>query len=143
MASELLWVPPLLAGKTIADVGDQFDGDVLVDDPVGTLTAAASAAAAADGPAARAASVHLSSCDAPGAEYLGQITTDLIIHRWDVSHGTGLDDHLDDELVAAVYGYLAPQAEMWRSGGALGPAVEVGSDASLQDRLIALTGRQP
>jgi hypothetical protein len=29
LVGENLWVPPLFEGKSIADVGDQFDGDVL------------------------------------------------------------------------------------------------------------------
>src|SRR3954451_24748645 len=30
---EARWAPPLLEGKTIAEVGDRFDGDLLGDDP--------------------------------------------------------------------------------------------------------------
>ncbi len=33
-----LWVEPLVAGKTIAEVGDRYDGDVVGDDPGGTMT---------------------------------------------------------------------------------------------------------
>ena len=29
IVNEMLWVPPLMAGQTTADVGDRFDGDVL------------------------------------------------------------------------------------------------------------------
>src|SRR5262249_13985475 len=32
--SENLWAPPLLAGSTIGEVGDRFDGDVLGSDPL-------------------------------------------------------------------------------------------------------------
>ncbi len=35
LVAEHLWVPPLLAGETVAEVGDRFDGDVVGDDPVG------------------------------------------------------------------------------------------------------------
>ena len=37
VAGEYLWVPEMLAGKTIADVGDRLDGDLLGDDPLQTL----------------------------------------------------------------------------------------------------------
>jgi hypothetical protein len=33
VVSEDLWAPPLLAGSTIAEVGNRFDGDVLGADP--------------------------------------------------------------------------------------------------------------
>src|SRR5205085_7856583 len=29
VVGELLWLPPLLEGKTVADVGDRLDGDIL------------------------------------------------------------------------------------------------------------------
>ena len=38
--AENLWAPPLLAGSTISDVGDRFDGDVLGPDPKGSWLAA-------------------------------------------------------------------------------------------------------
>ena len=37
VVNELLWMPPLLEGKTIAEVGDRFDGDVLGSDPSASL----------------------------------------------------------------------------------------------------------
>ena len=45
---EELWAPPLLAGATVADIGDRFEGDILGDDPqVAWKEAAAHALAAA------------------------------------------------------------------------------------------------
>ena len=34
---EDLWAPPLLAGATIAEIGDRFEGDILGDDPPGGM----------------------------------------------------------------------------------------------------------
>ena len=60
VVGELLWLPPLLAGQTIAEVGDRFDGDVLGDDPLATFVAAAAAARAAFGrDGAQDGTVHL------------------------------------------------------------------------------------
>ncbi len=47
VVGELLWMPPLLDGSTIEEVGDRFDGDVLGDAPIATWDAAASGADAA------------------------------------------------------------------------------------------------
>src|ERR1700751_4071308 len=44
LVNEQLWVPPLLDGKTIAEVGDRFDGDNLRGDPVAAWDEAADAA---------------------------------------------------------------------------------------------------
>jgi len=40
LVGEDLWAPPLLAGSTIAEVGDRFDGDVLGSEPKAAWTAA-------------------------------------------------------------------------------------------------------
>src|SRR5262249_706974 len=46
---EDLWAPPLLAGSTIAEIGDQFEGDVLGDDPQQAWATASGQTAAAIG----------------------------------------------------------------------------------------------
>ncbi len=144
VVGELLWIPPLLDGKTIADVGDRFDGDVLGDDPHATWkSAVADARAAASQPGVQARTVHLSFGDFPGSEYLGQITSDLAIHCWDLARAVGADDQLDAPLVAFVDSFLSPQIDAWRGAGAFGPAVEVDAAASAQERLLAQTGRSP
>jgi uncharacterized protein (TIGR03086 family) len=144
VVGELLWMPPLLEGKTIAEVGDRFDGDVLGSDPLATYkSAAAGAHAAAFEPGAQERTVHLSFGDFPGSEYVGQVVSDVVIHTWDLARAIGADDQLDPVLVTFVDQFLGPQIEAWRGAGAFGPAVEVGADAGVQDRLLAQTGRSP
>ncbi len=48
-----LWVPELVGGKSIADVGDRLDGDVLGADPVTAYESSEAVAAAAFRPRAR------------------------------------------------------------------------------------------
>ncbi len=144
VVGELLWAPPLLAGKTIADVGDQFEGDVLGDDPKAAFDAAAGPfLAAAAEPGARERTVHLSFGDFPGGDYLGQLGTDVTIHTWDLAKGADTNDRLDPGLVDAVTAILLPQIEMWRQPGVLEAAVEVGADADAQAKLLGMTGRNP
>jgi uncharacterized protein (TIGR03086 family) len=142
VVAEVLWVPPLLEGKTIAEVGDRFDGDVLGDDPGAVwASAVADTRAAASEPGAQERTVHLSFGDFPGGDYLGQITSDLVLHSWDLARALGADDRLDSTLVDFVDGFLTPQVDAWRSAGAFGSAVEVDADADAQTKLLALTGR--
>ena len=144
VVGELLWVPPLLEGRTIAEVGDRFDGDVLGTDPHATAHEAVRALErAAAEPGAQERTVHLSFGDFPGGEYLGQIASDVVIHTWDLAKGINGDDELGDHLVRFVDGFLGPQFEAWRSAGAFGPAVPTADDATPQQRLIANTGRDP
>ena len=144
VVNELLWVPPLLDGQTIAEVGDRFDGDVLGDDPRSAFTAAATeAVAAASQFGVQERTVHLSFGDMPGAGYLGQVTSDVIIHTWDLARAIGADDRLAAALVDFVDTELGPQIDAWRGAGVFGPAVAVDPDVDSQARLLAQTGRSP
>jgi|SRR5581483_609055 len=140
---EELWAPPLFEGKTIADVGDRFEGDILGADPQAAWKeSAAGAVAAADAPLL-ARTVHLSFGDVAGREYLGQLTADHVIHAWDLARGTGGDDRLAPDLVQFVYDFMAPQAEQWAAAGVFAPAVPVPDDADVQTKLLAMSGRTP
>lgn len=144
VVGENAWAVPLLDGKTIADVGSDLDGDLLGEDPSRSWedrAAPAVAAVAASGALDRV--VHVSFGDIPGREYVSQITTDHVVHAWDLTQGIGASGELDPTLVAFAFGFIEPQAEQWRAAGAFGPAVAVPEDAGTQARLLGLTGRAP
>ncbi len=141
---ENLWAPPLLAGSTIAEVGDRFDGDQLGDDPVAAwaaATAASVAAVAEEGALAR--TVHVSFGDIPGQEYVSQLVCDHAIHGWDLARALGADERIDPDLVEFAYDFLLPQVEGWRAAGVFGPPVEVPAGADRQAQLLGLSGRKP
>lgn len=141
VAGEYLWVPEMMAGRTMADVGDRLDGDVLGDDPLETLINARGAAIAAiDGPGALESLVHLSFGDLPAGEYVKQMAVDSVIHSWDLAHGIGADEALDPELVDLSYAEMQASAEAWRVAGVFGPETAPSEDSTLA-RLLALTGR--
>ena len=143
VVSELLWVAPLIEGKTIAEVGDRYDGDVLGDDPKGACHAALSAAvAAAREPGALDRTVHLSFGDTPAGEYVTQIASDVTVHTWDLAKGATQDDSLDPGLVEQVFAYFTAVADQWRAAGAFGPPVATAPDADTQTKLLAITGRK-
>jgi uncharacterized protein (TIGR03086 family) len=140
---EQLWVPPLTGGSTIADVGDTLDGDQLGDDPVAAWDAAVAASAAAFGaPAVLAGSVLLSAGDKPTEEYCWEMTTDALIHSWDLARGIDADEALDPELVELVYERTLPIAEHLQETGMFAPPVPVPEDSPLQTKLLALFGRR-
>ncbi|MCA1842271.1 MAG: TIGR03086 family protein, partial [Actinobacteria bacterium] len=140
---EELWAPPLLAGATVADIGDRFEGDILGGDPQVAWKEAAAASLAPVSPSVLDRTVHLSFGDFPGRDYLGQLTADHVIHTWDLARGIDADDRLDPELVEFVYAFMEPQAEQWAAAGVFAAPLEVPADADLQSRLLALTGRRP
>jgi uncharacterized protein (TIGR03086 family) len=139
---EHLWVPPLLAGETIAEIGDRFDGDVLGDDPVGAWDRAIAASLRSWAQVSDDQMVDLSLGPTPAREYAEQMLLDLTVHAWDLARGADLDERIDPKLVEHVYQYVAPQADSWRSAGIFGPRVQVDSDDP-QDQLLGLLGRRP
>jgi uncharacterized protein (TIGR03086 family) len=137
------WVEPLVAGKTIDEVGDKYDGDVIGDDPSSAYQASASAAAAAfESPGAMEAPVAVSYGPVPGEIYAGHRFIDVLIHGWDLAVATGQDRTLDPTLVEACWEVVRPQQELLQGSGAFGSAVDVPDDADSQTRLLAVLGRR-
>ncbi len=68
---------------------------------------------------------------------------DIVVHKWDLAKGTGQSTSLDAGLAEASYGALQMGAEQGRAGGAFGAEVTVPMAASMQDKLLALSGRKP
>ncbi|MFN2595510.1 MAG: TIGR03086 family metal-binding protein [Actinomycetota bacterium] len=140
---EVLWMPPMLEGKTIEEVGDRFEGDQIGTDASATWAEAQRVAAeAVNQPGAMEKTVHLSFGDFPGRMYLGQVLIDLTIHAWDLARGIDADDQLDPELVEFVTAEFTPQVDAWRAGGALQDEVTVPDDADQQTKLLAMAGRK-
>lgn len=140
---EQLWVPPLASGSTVADVGDRFDGDQLGPDPVATWDAAVHASIAAfDATGALDGTVQLSAGPKPTPEYGWEMTTDALIHSWDLARGIGADEALDAELVELVYERTLPVAEHLQETGLFAPPVPVPDDAPLPTKLLAIFGRR-
>ena len=136
------WAPPIFAGLSIGEVGDIFEGDQLVPDPLSAARDASGAALdAVREEGAMERTVQLSFGETPAAEYARQLAADHLVHAWDLAAAIGADRGLDPELVAEVAGWFAEREEMYRQGGAIGPRVEASGDA--QTELLAACGRDP
>jgi uncharacterized protein (TIGR03086 family) len=140
---EDLWVPPLLQGSTIEEVGDRFDGDQLGDDPQGAWRAAQGAAVqAVEGLPSVERTVHLSFGDYPASFYLGQLIFDHTVHAWDLATAIGADAWLDPELVDFSIEEFAAQEDHYRASGAIGERPDIPAGADPQTRLLAMFGRR-
>lgn len=137
------WVPDMLAGKTMDEAGKtRFDGDLLKDDPKGNFAQLVErACAAVEALDDLDRTVHCSFGDFKAREYLWQINSFRGLRARDLAIVIGVDDTLPEPLVQGLWDELKPHAEEWRKLGVFGPEIEVPETASLQVRLMALTGR--
>ncbi|MEU7848378.1 TIGR03086 family metal-binding protein [Micromonospora parva] len=144
VVTEDRWSVPLLAGRTIDEVGDRLDGDQLGADPIATAReAAAQAEIAATHPGALDGTVHLSAGPTPAAEYLHQLVAEHLVHGWDLAVAIGADPQLDGDAVAVCARWFAGRISDYQRGGLTRTGVDVPADADAQDRLIAAFGRDP
>ncbi|MFB7172332.1 TIGR03086 family metal-binding protein [Streptomyces sp. NPDC056254] len=144
VTAEQLWVPPLVTeGRTADELGDAFSGDVLGDDPVAVwdrASGAAHAAFAASGALDR--TVRLSYGPAPGSSYCSELTTDCVVHTWDLCRGIGADDRLPATLVEFAVKRVMPHVDALAASGMFAEPVDIPPGADAQTRLLAMVGRK-
>jgi uncharacterized protein (TIGR03086 family) len=138
------WIPDMLAGRTMDEVGrDRYGGDLLGAD----LQAALARICARARDAARQvtdgdATVHCSFGTVPMWDYLWQLNVARCLTAHDIAVHLGRPSPLSEELSRAMWEGTAPAAEMWRSFGVFRTPVEVPDDAPWSTRFLALTGRR-
>ena len=138
------WTKPLVYGKTITEVGDAFDGDLLGEDPKSSAREAADEALAAVAERLPAGGkVHLSYGEEDIGEYISQLVADHLIHGWDLAAATGQKRDLDPDLVAAVAAWFRNREGMYRSAGAIAARPDSAATEGPQADLLIAFGRDP
>lgn len=81
----------------------------------------------------------------PRSMGIGIVTADQLIHSWDLARALGQSVALDAEVCGAtletMHGLMKP--EFRGPGRAFGEELSCPPEASIQDRLLAFSGRQP
>jgi len=135
------WVPDVLAGRTIDEVGDAHSGDLLGGDPFKKYDELNDAATvAANQPLVADDIVHLSYGDFPVSVYFEHIATYRAFQAWSIAKLIGLDYSLPPELVELLWEIVVPQAEAWRAMGIFKPEIDVPDSADRETKLLAATG---
>jgi uncharacterized protein (TIGR03086 family) len=133
------WVAPLVAGKTIEEVGDSLDGTYA---PSDYDASAKEADTAFSGEGAMQKPVAVSYGPVPGEIYAGHRFIDVLIHGWDLAKATGQDTRLDPELVDACWEVITPQLDLLKGSGMFGSEIAVPDSADPQTKLLAVLGRE-
>ena len=139
VVEEQQWVPHLLAGSSTADARRRLEP--LGDDLRAEWRLYSLAATSAWDAASPDAQVSLSYDTVSVRDYLREQVSDVAIHSWDLARAVGADETLDDGLVAGVWTVFEPQRDTLSASGLFAAPIPLPEDASLQLRLLALTGR--
>jgi uncharacterized protein (TIGR03086 family) len=144
LVTEMLWVPPLVAGEPYAE-GRFPDAttDLLGEDPmVGWESAADAALSAFAEDDALIRTVHLERGPTPASQYILELISDLTVHSWDLARAIDGDTELDGELVTAslLIGEAIPEDGV---PDLYDPPLDISATASPQQRLLARFGRRP
>jgi len=77
----------------------------------------------------------------PAVDMIGRfVSTDVLVHTWDLARAVGGDETLDAPTVAAAYSGMKPMDAMIRRPGVFGPRIDV-ADADLQTEFLSFLGR--
>lgn len=142
MLYELAWVPDVLAGKTIAEVGNIYDGDLLGNDHHHAWHLAAHKAADAVLKADLHKTVHLSFADEEAEYYIQQVAGDFLLHAWDVDQSLKCSLVFPKSVAQALYSIIESQKDVFTSSGLFDKPVKVPKTARMQTKLLALVGRR-
>lgn len=135
------WVPDVLSGRTIEEVGDSYAGDLLGDDPIAAYDRANDAATAAvEASTDLDAVAHLSYGDFPVREFYVHTAIYRAFQAWSIAHLLGMEYALPDELVEGLWEHVGPQVDAFREMGVFPPEIAVSADADSETRLLARVG---
>jgi uncharacterized protein (TIGR03086 family) len=81
----------------------------------------------------------------PGSQLLGFRTSEYALHGWDLARAIGADDTIDPAVLTAVEEQFVALGPIVAASGMFGsgPSGALPDDASLQDRVLDLSGRRP
>jgi uncharacterized protein (TIGR03086 family) len=138
---ELAWTSDIVDGKTVAEVGDRYDGDLLGADAAESWRPYEALAQAAVEACDETATAHLSYGDTPLGEYLWEAGNDQLVHAWDLGQAIGVSVVFDEAVAEALYERAMDRKSDYKGSGLFGPPISVADSVNTQTKLLAALGR--
>jgi hypothetical protein len=140
-ARDEAWVPDVIAGKTMDEVGGTWKGDLLGDDPIGNYDRIHDlATAAVSKPIADGQIAHLSYGDFPVATFLQHTSFYRGFQAPLLAKLMGIPFAMSDTLIDLLWDAVEPQVEELRAIHVFGPPVEVPDGSNRETALLGMTG---
>ncbi len=78
----------------------------------------------------------------PAAQMIGRfVSTDVLVHTWDLARAVGGDEQINADAVAAAYSGMKPMDAMIRRPGVFGPKLDAVEGDDLQSEFLRFLGR--
>ncbi len=140
-ARDEAWVPDVIAGKTMDEVGDSWKGELLGDDPIGNYDRLNDlATAAVSKPIAEGQVAHLSYGDFPVPVFLQHTSYYRGFQAPLIAKVAGIRFAMSDDLIDLLWAAVEPSIEQLRAIHVFGPPVEVPADSDRETMLLGMTG---
>jgi len=136
------WIPDLLAGRTVDEVGDRWKQVLTSDDPIGTYDAIHDAATdAMSAPDLdQGMTLHFSYGDYPFREGILHPTSYRAFQAWQIARLVGSPFHFSPGLIAGLNELLLPIVPMLRGFGVFPPEQQPPAAADDETRLLCAVG---
>jgi len=138
---ELAWTADIVQGKTVAEVGDKYEGELLNGDLEDVWKDYEAATRAAVEDCDESSVAHLSYTDTTVGEYLLEAGNDQLIHAWDLGQAIGVPVKFDDKTAQTLYERALARKEEFAASGLFAAPVDVPDSSDMQTKLLALLGR--
>ena len=138
---ELSWVSDIVTGKTIDEVGDKYDGNLVGINLFNSWNNAASKALSSVENADLKSIAHLSFADVTNDYYIWQFGGELLIHAWDLSVGVDKPIKFNVEVANTFYRRIRPRSEELQNSGLFAPPLPTKASDPTQVKLLAIFGR--
>lgn len=136
------WAVELFNGKTIEEVGNAFEGNLIGEDPRGVYRESSlKVKDILSNSESMSRTCQISSGPVSGAEYACQLFLDTLIHGWDIATGADQNAALDMGLVEACMPVAELTQRLAAGSGAFAEPIAFAGESSPQTRLLALLGR--
>ncbi|MEU9831290.1 TIGR03086 family metal-binding protein [Streptosporangium sp. NPDC048047] len=122
-----LWGRDLMSGEWTERFGDE----------------AAAAITAWGDPAAWEGTIDFGGMEMPAPLTATMLTSDLVIHGWDLARATGQDYRCAGDVAESAYRFIVDMGEQGRQMGIYASPLPVKDEAPALDRALALSGRDP
>ena len=136
------WVPDVLAGRTVDDVGERWSGDLVGDDPIAAYDRFNDAATTAmtDPALDTGMTVHFSYGDYPFEEGILHTVSYRAFQAWQIANLLGMDFHYSPELIAGLNELLLPTVPGLRAFGVFPPEQTPPTGADDETKLLCAVG---